>query len=415
MHIYKIGLFLAAGLLSFATSYAGQIKFKFQEASNGVIQFRLLGSNLCDYGKATSFTMTKGYVGQGSQFVRESQYVSKSGNDTWAVSKSCTINQQLTNDLLQPGKALKVETYGDNGALERFYIQIPCEKEFGTYAEEYLFSTDITQVSATVCDSAGSDVAVVKDVEKDTVTIPTQPVIVTEQPKNQYCSSIVSVDEMNRSLINVKLGCTYKDRLHVMILANGNLVYEQFVNITNSTYNKQLITQLRGRNFIKRAEFEVRMESTKYGTSRVDKQSVEKDPTFFSRVSQTMNTPLFVKPVAQEKSLGRGFYFETSIEVFVKDMDIDKSHPESQILVQLINTTNGQFTVINERRVSTEENVSFQLDGQYVVPLVFGSAYWDTDYVLQSGKNTFKVRVFDAYQNEKFLDSEEISIQLPRY
>jgi hypothetical protein len=43
--MFQKALFLTTTLLSLA-SFAGEMRFKFQEASNGVIQFRLIGSDL---------------------------------------------------------------------------------------------------------------------------------------------------------------------------------------------------------------------------------------------------------------------------------------------------------------------------------------------------------------------------------
>lgn len=409
---------LLGGLLITSSSLAGEIKFKFQKASNGVIQFRMLGEDLCDSsGRPGTFTMTKGHVGSSRQFVTDERYVSKSDKSEWNITKSCTVNQQLTNELLTPGKALKVQTYDSYGyELERFYIQIPCDREFGMIEEEYLFHTDITTVSAVVCDSQDSDVAVVKDQKTTTITVPNAPVIIVpkEEPKLiQACSVDMKVDQSDMTRINVYMGCAYKDSIELLIHSEDQILFNQTVAIKNPRSNKQLVASLKNRNPFRTVRIDIDMDSRGFDYGDKGSVLIKKEQTYVHKSKLQMITPLKVQPKAEAKALGRGSYFQSTIEVFVQDKDIETSHPDKQIRVQLINTTNGQFEVLNEKHVSTDEKVSFSVDGQYVEPNLFGSNYWDEDYVLQKGKNTFKIRVYDAYKGSAFVDSEEIQVILP--
>jgi hypothetical protein len=351
--------------------------------------------------------MTKGEVGSANTFIAREQYVSKAGNSEWKVSKSCTINQQLENALLEPGKALKVQTYSQYGQeLERFYIQIPCDRAFGTTVAEYPLSTVITVTEATVCDAAGSDVAVVKDVEQDKAVIE-RPQIV------QSCSISAGVNESSREYIAVKLNCAQNDRIEVNLLnSEGSVVRSKIVDTRS---NQARLLNFNGRDPNYSLSLTVAIKSYGYNYSNKKNVRIEKDPTNFAQVKMKLLTPQSVSAMEESKKFGRGFYYSSNIKAVVSDADLEADGRQAEIRVQLINTTNDRFDILSERNVTTGFTLDFTVDGQYIMPKWFGDNHWDEDYILRAGVNTFKIRVFEAYSQDKYIDSETISVSVPKH
>jgi hypothetical protein len=389
-----MGLMLAAFFS--VSAWAGEMGFKIQQDSAGRTQFRLIGNNLCDAGNATSFKMTKGVVTNG-YFEGTEQYVSSTGKSEWKINdvRNCSINQQITNDLLVPGKAVKVTTFNSYGSpIESYYLVVPCRKEQLLTETEYRFYTELQLVNASVCSAGGG--GVITDVEPGgTVVVPAPAPVEREE---QYCRADVEIDKNDLSRLNVMVGCSFQDVLDIEIYVNGSPITSLTKRISSSASTKQFVTSLAGRIRSETVEVKVVMISPDFNYRRNYSETFKKSATFNHEVRAELLSPAQSTAYPNSKAFGRGVYFESKIEVAVNDKDIEEKYPTRDILVQLINTKGGRNALVEEQMVSTGDLVTFYLDGQFVEPLVFGDAYWDENGQLFEGRNTFKVLVFDAYQ-----------------
>lgn len=414
MKINRLGLFALSSILGLANAFAGEMGFKFQEERTGGLQFRLVGQDLCDSSnKPGSFSIEVGSISRDRRFIRNESYVSANGNDTWKVSNACRVNQELRQNLLQPGRALMVQTYGSYGQnLERFYLVVPCYKDSNFVVQEYRMYTSITEVTATVCEAEGSDVAVVKDPQESETVIVTQPPVQPVQPV-QSCDARVDVNATNNSLLDVKVRCSLQDMVNVII--SDRNIDESFL-FENRRVNANVLTHVGSihRDARRSSQYSIDVQSAFHFRSfHANSGLISKDATYNYAVEMNLLTPLSMSATESKWSVGSGSDFSATVRVHVADRDIEENNKTRSILVQLIETTNGRNNVLEERRVSTNEAISFNLDGQYDVPYLWGSSEWDESYVLRGGSNTFKIRVFDAYSSSRFKDSETIRIQLP--
>ncbi len=419
MKFNRLGLFALTSFLGLASAFAGEMGFKFQEERTGGLQFRLIGQDLCDSSKSPgSFSIDIGSITSDRRFVRNEQYVSANGNSNWNVSKACKVNQELRQNLLQPGRALMVQTYGSYGqGLERFYLVVPCYKDSSFVVQEYQMFTSITQVTATVCEADGSDVAVVKDAQQTDTVVVTQPAVKpTVQPTVQpvqSCNASLVVNSANSGLLDVKVRCALKDIVDTVIAERsspnkftlpGRIVEANATTIVGSIY----------RDTSRSSRYDIEVRSSYHGgTFKQSPQSFNKDASFNHAVELNLLTPTSLAATESKWTVGSGSDFSASVRLHVADRDIEDSNKTRSILVQLIETTNGRNTLLEERKVSTDEALTFTLDGQYDVPYLWGDSTWDESYVLRGGLNTFVIRVFDAYSSNRFKDSETIRIQLP--
>ena len=417
MTINRLGLFALTSFLGIASAFAGEMGFKFQEERTGGLQFRLIGQDLCDSSKSPgSFSIDIGNISRDRRFIRNEQYVSANGNSNWKVSNACKVNQELRQNLLQPGRALMVQTYGSYGQdLERFYLVVPCYKDSNFVVQEYQMFTSITQVTATVCEAEGSDVAVVKDAEQSGTVVVTQPTVQpTVQPAQpvQSCDTTLEVNSSNRNILDVKVRCTLRDMVTAIISernsSNVNTLPGRVIE-ANTTTRVGVVHRDSGRSM----RYDLEVQSLYHADTFRGSKLIAKDATYNSDVEMTLLTPKSLAATESKWSIGSGSDFSATLRLHVVDRDIEESNKTRSILVQLIETTNGRNVILEERQVSTDEALTFTLDGQYDVPYLWGSATWDESYVLRGGLNTFVIRVFDAYSERRFKDSETIRIQLP--
>lgn len=417
MTINRLGLFALTSFLGIASAFAGEMGFKFQEERTGGLQFRLTGQDLCDSSKSPgSFSIDIGSISRDRRFIRNEQYVSANGNSNWKVSNACKVNQELRQNLLQPGRALMVQTYGSYGQdLERFYLVVPCYKDSNFVVQEYQMFTSITQVTATVCEAEGSDVAVVKDAEQSGTVVVTQPTVQpTVQPAQpvQSCDTTLEVNSSNRNILDVKVRCTLRDMVTAIISernsSNVNTLPGRVIE-ANTTTRVGVVHRDSGRSM----RYDLEVQSLYHADTFRGSKLIAKDATYNSDVEMTLLTPKSLAATESKWSIGSGSDFSATLRLHVVDRDIEESNKTRSILVQLIETTNGRNVILEERQVSTDEALTFTLDGQYDVPYLWGSATWDESYVLRGGLNTFVIRVFDAYSERRFKDSETIRIQLP--
>ena len=417
MTINRLGLFALTSFLGIASAFAGEMGFKFQEERTGGLQFRLIGQDLCDSSKSPgSFSIDIGSISRDRRFIRNEEYVSANGNSNWKVSNACKVNQELRQNLLQPGRALMVQTYGSYGQdLERFYLVVPCYKDSNFVVQEYQMFTSITQVTATVCEAEGSDVAVVKDAEQSGTVVVTQPTVQpTVQPAQpvQSCDTTLEVNSSNRNILDVKVRCTLRDMVTAIISernsSNVNTLPGRVIE-ANTTTRVGVVHRDSGRSM----RYDLEVQSLYHADTFRGSKLIAKDATYNSDVEMTLLTPKSLAATESKWSIGSGSDFSATLRLHVVDRDIEESNKTRSILVQLIETTNGRNVILEERQVSTDEALTFTLDGQYDVPYLWGSATWDESYVLRGGLNTFVIRVFDAYSERRFKDSETIRIQLP--
>lgn len=418
MKLNRLGLFALTSFLGMAGAFAGEMGFKFQEERTGGLQFRLVGQDLCDSSNSPgSFSIDIGNISNDRRFIRNEQYISANGNSNWKVSNACRVNQELRQNLLQPGRALMVQTYGSYGQnLERFYLVVPCYKDSNFIIQEYKMFTSITQVTATVCEADGSDVAVVKDPQQsDTVVItqPTvQPPVQPAQPV-QSCDSALEVSASNRNLLDVKVRCSLRDMITAIVAEKGS---SNVYTLPDRVIEANTTTRIGSisRDASRSVRYDLEVQSLYHsGSFRAAAKLIAKDATYNYDVEMTLLSPKTVAATESKWLVGSGSDFSTTLRLHVADRDIEESYKTRSILVQLIETTNGRNSILEERRVSTDEALSFTLDGQYDVPYLWGNATWDESYVLRGGLNTFVIRVFDAYSSNRYKDSETIRVQLP--
>ncbi len=415
MTINRLGLFALTSFLGIASAFAGEMGFKFQEERTGGLQFRLTGQDLCDSSKSPgSFSVDIGSISRDRRFIRNEQYVSANGNSNWKVSNACKVNQELRQNLLQPGRALMVQTYGSYGQdLERFYLVVPCYKDSNFVVQEYQMFTSITQVTATVCEAEGSDVTVVKDTEQTNTVVVTQPPVQPTVQPVQSCDANVVVNSTNSNILDVKVRCALKDIVKIIVAERNS----PNVNTLPGRVVEASVTTLVGsiyRDPSRSSRYEMEVQSAYHGgTFKQSPKLITKDATFSHNIEMTLLTPISIAATESKWAVGSGSDFSASVRLHVADRDIEETNKTRSILVQLIETTNGRNVILEERRVSTDEALTFTLDGQYDVPYLWGSSTWDESYVLRGGLNTFVIRVFDAYSSNSFKDSETIRIQLP--
>ncbi|MCB0407718.1 MAG: hypothetical protein KDD34_05890 [Bdellovibrionales bacterium] len=398
------------------SAWAGEVAFKLQGTSSGGTQFRLIANGLCDYGNATSFSMNRGVI-EGRRFRKTSKYISKSNKDEWRVTNDCRINQQVTDDLLEPGKALEVVIYDDRGyEIDRYYAVVPCQKDFKIIEKQSIFTRDLQLVEAVVCDTKQGDTTIVKDVQASTIGTQTNSdiIVITTPTQDQLpeveqnCSLSASV---NGAAVRLTAGCIREDILAVEVLNEGQVVFSNYVKVKGGTYYNAASYQTLLRDETKNISLTIRAHSERYNENFSRRNVViQKVPTFTSMVKIAVLSSNLQTPKAQDKALGRGVYYEAQVEVAVQDNDIDPNYPENEILVELISLTDGQNQVIDSRRVSTGKTARFSLTGEYIRPLLFGSDHWDEESPLQKGTNTFKVRVYDAYGKTTYKESDVIEV-----
>ena len=126
----KLLILLLALLILPSLSHAAQVWLALETLSTGDTQLRLMGENLCraNYGPG-SFRMIKGSLDKEGLFIADREYISHSGRTFWPVQTDCSIDTQVTNDLLMKGRALAVEIYGPFGAmLYTFVVEAPLEE-----------------------------------------------------------------------------------------------------------------------------------------------------------------------------------------------------------------------------------------------------------------------------------------------
>jgi len=314
--------------------------------------------------------------------------------------KTCRLNRELSPKDIN-GKVLEVRLHKNSGNKVggNLYVRVPCENNALQMAR-----------------SQNGGVHNLKNEAKD-FSCPKQsgaggwPPAATngqQQQPQQSCSINAGVEASNRERVRVTATCDLNAKNADVLITQGNRIVERNT-INFSAGERTNVAPLIPRPAESTIAFKVEIR-TKNGETFSKNMTIRKDPTFNHKPTAQVLSGHNMTPAPKGKSMGRGTYWPATIQVRAYDNDIEEEFPQEAILVQLINAKTG--AIIGETEVSTGQTAQFDVEAQFIEPLVFGSAKWDTSAALQKGENVLKVRVYDAYQKKGYIDLAVIKINV---
>jgi hypothetical protein len=263
--------------------------------------------------------------------------------------------------------------------------------------------------TATVCGDTTTGTVVVKDQQSTgsgATGTSTGGTITTSEPAKpvQSCSIRAVVSPSDRSIINLIADCSYRDILALQVSQDGVSLTADAV-LKEITTSDQLVMSIQNRPVNTTISLDLRAYSKSVEPDKLVAQSsttIAKDATFNKSVTAMLAANSLTAEVRDGTLLSNSLLFSSTIQVHVDDRDIEINYPTRSILVELINPKTQQ--VIASQYSGPNENVSFTVNGEYSVPnwleRTLGSKEgWVKTQPLQNGKNSFIVRVHDAYSN----------------
>lgn len=220
-----------------------------------------------------------------------------------------------------------------------------------------------------------------------------------------------AVQDANQQ-ISVQVNCNYVNYVNVTASIEGKNICNN-PSVPISEYNYQYSQACQFPALEESANLDVQILyplNGQQGGYLIFKKTllVLKKPTFYFPVVGQITSSLQQRPNAKREITFRGDAWKADVTVFVDDKDLDNN--SEQIKVILINQKTGKQ--VSSRTVSANSAASFSVEGKYYIPRFFGDPHWDEDGQLFEGKNTFIVKVCDAYSDS---DCEELPEKVEVY
>ena len=370
-------------------------KVSFKLSEDGSV--RVVGSDLCE---ADLFKIrVKDHVTD-----EKSWYTSHAGNQSWKIGqKSCRVNMEVQQNLLQPGKTIEVRTYKANGEkVDTFEYNIPCtETEIVTILTNG-FDIFVGSVSVNSCDTLSSPPAKSTHIQVEIAPAP-------EQEPVQSCTSSV-----NKSGTGVQISyrCDLQDDVDVKVTESSTgevLCLERFKSAVS---NNRPLSCVIGRNSLKTMNLNVQIDSRTGQFSR--NHMIVKDATFTVApaaqllVGSTINVAPSSGVIFKDNKK-----WTTTVKAQIFDADVIREENQNLIKVQLIRKTNGQLYLIGRSAMYNHNDVAtLVLTTTYSSPGLFTSGGMGGDK-LSTGRNQLYLRVHDAYNlNEMAFVDYPITVNL---
>lgn len=398
----KCVLSFLAGLAIVSTNaWAGGVGINLKLKKDGNLRFAVVG----DFREANGDCLAKTFsIGvYDTQSGESNWYVSKAGKSEWNVnSQKCNTNQEISHDLLQYGKVIEVRAYDSYGrTLDRYFANIPCEEKMAITQDglDILMGT-ATTTSALVCGNAKSDAVVVKDRTEETIVLPTPP----PPPTLQSCALSASVNKFDSSIVEVKASCNISGVAYLRMNINGRSVISRYVDVFDRTSMIAVVA----RNPYKSMAYEILLTDQYGKTLSSVSNTILSDPTFDSMVTGSYQTSASQLATVEKDSFGEGLSYSAVISLKVEDLDLKDARRE--IRVELIDSQTGKIVYDGIRNVTSGETVVFGVHGRFEDNF-FGN-YWDLNYTLKPGKNSFFVRVYDAFHPNNYVDLKTVTVMV---
>ncbi len=445
----------AAVFSSLSAHAAGTLSIKISQDASNNSTFTLSGTELCPAG-AVRVSTTHRSESKGPTTVTTTPYKLRNGKDKFEIKGDCTIDLPL-KDFVNANDLLEATIITYNGAqadtVEKRFLRIPCLgniERFSKRGEILKFaplqSKTLDSQFPTVCVNEdqmtpplpGNGRRLIQEFPPQNngprplpayppTTGPSPHLDVqgivpgqqqggekTQEPQ-QSCELIAKIDSNISTVVNVSLKCQLQDTVTIWLVDSQNKVlYRGQPTFTQANAENIVV------NIPRSPERTLKFTGTL--TSPLIKGEIEalktipKDPThLYKQTGQYQMSSLDLTPTQQSKSalnpLNKGFFWSAEIKVVVADQDIEPEFPQQEIIVELLNESNG---VVRSVKASTGEVVSFNVEAQFLIPRFLGSSKWDTGKEMRNGDNVFKVRVYDAYSNdvEKAITLEPIHVHV---
>lgn len=380
----KLLLSLALALVSTAAVAAPSAKFVYRTNSgNGQPSLVVTGRDLYD-SSVFRLRVTDRLTGDSGW------YTSNSGKTQWDVQNG-KLNMTLQQSILVPGFVIELRTYtADGRRTHSFAKRIPCRPDdySATFADE-IWLYDGEQIGS-VGECGG------------TPQPPPPP-----PPPQLTCSTDVRLVDGARTQAGVFVACSEGIGADVRVYNsdNGNLLCSN---------NRFYATpgQASACSFARNPEYKVAYLveiRTADGQLLTRRDLLPKDATYRHAPRGSYSHGLSIVAEKKRKLLGRGFYWPVTISAQVTDSDVDASEGRALIKVELVLVANGAERVLKSTNVNSGSTASFSVEHEYVDPF-FGQPKHVGD--LDHGLNRLKVRVWDAYQGQSYVDLQDVSVQV---
>jgi hypothetical protein len=229
-------------------------------------------------------------------------------------------------------------------------------------------------------------------------------------PPPPTCSASVEVPRSNPNVAMVVVSCS--EQMGVAISAfeanDGRLLCDNsrfFASVGESSACSF------PRNKTRRLDYKIKVNAVPSGVLMVDTDgTVIKDPTFNFPPQGRLVSNAFLKPAKQQKRMHNGFFWDAIVKVYVSDADVDPTEGKALIKVEIVDTTDGTEKVLDSQMANSDQAVEFKVEHEHLDPLMFGKPHESGK--LKMGRNTLKVRVYDAYQDSAHIDLPEVTVDL---
>lgn len=406
---------LAFALLCVSQAFAEpQYSLEFTEKQNGQLRVAVVGEDICDSSMVSGKPNKFGIIIHDLENGTKQTYKSGSGNTSWAIN--CKFNQEIRHDLLKDNVVLELLVLDQSEReIEQAFVQVPCEtlnvRSRKTIAlGRYSRIQEITDKKVTSC--AGGMF------EKEEETDVSTQVTVQEQAQQVGCSLSLTREgaQSNRASVIAISGWCNTTGVYSLRATVSDGKFESKVNCRENfsliKNRVELVCRVAVDNYVSTKVTATMVMPGPYGQRGTivghNSATFVKASTFDYSPSVDVLTGESIIAVKEKKSLGRGFYWSTQIRALVSDSDIDTLSNE-RLRVDLVRLENNAEVVITTAyATAAQKEVRFDLEHQYVTPLLFGSPYHEG--TLNMGENKLFLRVYDAYQGNKITESKRISV-----